>query len=117
MLKNIYYFIDERGYNFVKDFINSLPLKEQAKVFAYIAELKQQGHNLRRPLSGYLIEGIHELRPKDNRIFYFFFLRDSAVLLHSIKKKTDKIPQEDLRLCLKRKNQVIQFNRIGKLEI
>jgi len=115
MLKNVSYFIDERRDNPVKRFINSLPMKEQAKIFAYIAELRNQGHNLRRPLSGYLGDGIHELRPKNNRIFYFFFLRDNAVLLHAIKKKTTEIPKEDLKLCLKRKSQIEQYRRIENL--
>ena len=115
MLKSIYYFVDERGYNFVKEFIDNLPTKEQAKIFAYITELKNQGHNLRRPLADYLGNGIYELRPKDSRIFYFFFLKDSAVLVHVIKKKTDKIPKEDLKLCLKRKRQGIQI-KLEKLE-
>ena len=115
MLKSIYYFVDERGYNFVKEFIDNLPTKEQAKIFAYIAELKNQGHNLRRPLADYLGNGIYELRPKDNRIFYFFFLKDSAVLVHAIKKKTDKISKEDLKLCLKRKSQVKQI-KLEELE-
>lgn len=117
MLSNIYYFLDEKGHAPVKDFIKSLPLKERAKVFAYIAELKNQGHNLRRPMADFLQDGIHELRPKDNRIFYFFFLRDSAVLVHAIKKKTDKIPDEDLKLCIKRKSQVEEYKQIQKLEL
>ena len=115
MLENIYYFIDERGHNPVKDFIDGLPLKEQQKVFAYIDELHQQGHNLRRPIADYLKSGIYELRPKNNRIFYFFFLGNNAVLIHAIRKKTDKIPKPDLELCIKRKNEIEQYPKIEKL--
>ncbi|MBI4972305.1 MAG: hypothetical protein HZC16_00625 [Candidatus Omnitrophica bacterium] len=43
------------------------------------------------------------MRPKDNRIFYFFYLRDRAVLVHAIKKHVKKILESDLRLCLRRK--------------
>jgi len=117
MLKDIYYFIDERGYNPVKDFIDSLPVKERAKVFAYIIELKNQGHNLRRPMADYLGNGIYELRPQNNRIFYFFFLRDNVVLVHAIKKKSDRIPEGDLSLCLRRKMQTEACRRIKKIEI
>jgi phage-related protein len=106
MLSNIYYFVDERGRNPVKEFISSLTVKEQAKVFAYINELLHQGHNLRRPIADYLTDGIYELRPKGNRIFYFFFLKDSVVFLHAIKKKTASIPRNDLVLCLERKAKV-----------
>lgn len=115
MLSNIYYFIDERGDNPVREFLDSLSAKEQAKIFAYIVELKNRGHNLRRPMADYLGDGIYELRPKSNRMFYFFFLKNSAVLVHAIKKKADKIPIEDLKLCKKRKVQVEKHKRIEKL--
>lgn len=105
-LSGIYYFIDERGDNPVKEFIKSLPVKERAKVFAYISELKNQGNNLRRPMADYLEDGIYELRPRDNRIFYLFYLKDNAVLVHVIKKRTREIPRNDLSLCLKRKRLI-----------
>jgi phage-related protein len=116
MLKSIYYFIDERGKNPVKEFIEKLPLKEQAKIFAYLGELRKQGHNLRRPMSDYLYEGIYELRPRDSRIFYFFSLHEVVILLHAIRKKTDKIPGGDMQICLKRKNQVEAAGNIEKLD-
>ncbi|MFH1868342.1 MAG: type II toxin-antitoxin system RelE/ParE family toxin [Candidatus Omnitrophota bacterium] len=111
MLSSVYYYIDDRGNNPVKAFITSLPLKDRAKVFAYIEELKQQGHNLRHPLADYLGHGIYELRPKHNRVFYLFFMKENAVLVHAIKKETDKIPKNDSQLCIKRKNQVEREHR------
>jgi len=117
MLSSIYYFVDEKGNNPVKEFIKSLPIKERAKVFAYFVELKNQGHNLHRLMADYLRDGIYELRPKDSRIFYFFFLKDNAVLVHAIRKKTDKVPEGDLRLCIKRKVQVEEHKQIAKLEL
>ncbi|MFH1245096.1 MAG: type II toxin-antitoxin system RelE/ParE family toxin [Candidatus Omnitrophota bacterium] len=115
MLSNIYYFIDDKGHNPVKEFIVSLPVKERAKIFAYIAELKMQGHNLRRPMADYLGKSIYELRPKANRIFYFFFLKHNVVLLHAIRKKTDVIPARDWELCIKRKQLAEEFMRVEKL--
>ena len=116
-LKNIYYFIDERGSNPVKEFIKDLPLDERAKVFAYIGELKRQGNNLRRPLADYLGHGIYELRPKANRIFYLLFLKDNAVLVHAIRKKADKISPKDLEICIKRKFFVEECAKIEKLDL
>ncbi|MDD5611183.1 MAG: type II toxin-antitoxin system RelE/ParE family toxin, partial [Candidatus Omnitrophica bacterium] len=102
-LKAVYYFIDQRRDCPVKEFIKALPVRERAKIFAYINALKKEGNNLRRPMADYLGSGIYELRPKDNRIFYFFYLKDFAVLLHAIKKKTWRISENDLNLYLKRK--------------
>jgi phage-related protein len=118
MLRTVYTFTDARRNNPVKDFIKHLSEKEQAKIHAYVNELKIQGHNLHRPMADYVGEGIYELRPRDNRIFYFFFLRDNIVLLHAIRKKTDKIPQQDLDICLKRKRQVEEVEgSIEKLDL
>ncbi len=116
MLKSIYFFVDIRGNSPVKEFINNLPLKEQTKIIAYLKELKNQGHNLRRPMADYIGEGIYELRPSRNRIFYFFFLRENAVMLHAIRKSTDKIPFNDLDLCLKRKKEFEHFWNINKFD-
>jgi len=53
-LSSIYYFVDEWGNKPVGEFIGTLTMKEQAKVYAYIRELKKQGSNLRRPMADYL---------------------------------------------------------------
>ena len=118
MLKGIYYFIDEGGCRPVKEFIDSLTDKEQAKIHAYITELKSQGNNLRRPMADYLRDGIYELRPKDNRIFYFFYLRDKAVLIHAINKHVKRIPENDLKLCIKRKLRIEAYGAdIERIEL
>jgi phage-related protein len=98
--------VDEKGRIPAKEFLLSLTKKERAKISAYVMELKLQGHNLRRPMADYLGEGIYELRPQRHRVFYFFFMKNNAVLVHAIRKKTDKIPKEDMALCVKRKEQV-----------
>lgn len=118
-LKGVYYFIDKDGVRPVKEFIDSLAQKEQAKVYAYITELIKQGNNLRRPMADYLGDGIYELRPKDNRIFYFFYLRDRAVLVHAIKKHAKIIPEGALKICLRRKieTESCGSNNIEKLEL
>ena len=117
MLKNIVYFSDERGRCPVREFVNSLPPDEQAKVFAYICELKKQGHNLRRPMADYVTRGLYELRPKANRIFYFFYLQASAVLVHAIRKRTDELPKRDIVLALKRKALLEAYRGSGKLMV
>ena len=65
-----------------------------------------------------LKDGIYELRPKDNRVFYFFYLRDMAVLVHAIKKHVKKVPENDLRICTKRKIETeVCGTNIEKLEL
>lgn len=107
---NILYFTNDNGVSPVKEYIDNLPLDEQAKVFAYIQELRLQGHNLRRPLADYVKDGIYELRPKANRLFYFFFLKKNIVIVHAIKKKTNKIPENDIEISLKRKKYIEKYH-------
>ena len=78
-------------------------------MFAYIDELGKQGHNLRRPLADYVKDGIYELRPKANRLFYFFFLKENVVFVHAIKKKTNDIPEKDIALSIKRKKYIEKY--------
>lgn len=106
MVYSVSFYENSKGESPVECFINDLPKKEQTRIGAYISELKKQGYNLRRPMADYIGEGIYELRPRDNRIFYFFFLRENIMILHAIKKKTDKIPINDLELCIKRKKEM-----------
>jgi phage-related protein len=116
MLNEVRFYIDDRGRQPVRDFIDAQPLKDQVKILAYLEELKKQGHNLRRPVADYLGEGIYELRPKHNRIFYFFFSKGCVVLLHALRRRTDKIPTDDLALCIKRREQVESFSGVGRVE-
>ena len=105
-VQNVYYYVDARSNKPIVEFIESLSFDDQTKVLAYIRGLRSQGNNLRRPMADYLGNDIYELRPKDNRIFCFFYLKNNVVLVHAIKKKTKKIPPSDLALCLKRKQEI-----------
>jgi len=117
MLRHIYFFIDEHGRSPVEEQMRDLSEKDDMKVRAYMKVLKEFGHNLRRPVADYLGEGIYELRPAAHRVFYFFFMKDSAVLLHMLRKKTDKIPTNDFDLCVKRKKQVEALKNIKESDI
>jgi phage-related protein len=69
--------------------------------------LAQFGHELRRPATDYLRDGIYELRAKQGhvqyRILYFFHQRQVAVLAHSLTKEVT-IPVAEIERAIKRKN-------------
>jgi phage-related protein len=98
--------VDNRGNKPIIEFIESLSFNDQTKVLAYIRELKKQRNNLHRPMADYLGNDIYELRPKDNRIFYFFYLKNNVVLVHAIKKRTKRILRSDLSICIRRKQEI-----------
>ena len=60
----------------VRDWLDSLPRKAQAKCQTYLMLLGEFGYELKRPVADYLRDGIHELRASYQgvhyRILYFF---------------------------------------------
>ena len=98
----------EKGDNPVGDFIDSLPKKEGAKVFREIDLLEQKGIYLNFPhssdIEGY--KGLRELRIRfssDNiSIIYFLNIKDTFVLLHGFRKKTQKLPKKELEIAITR---------------
>lgn len=104
----VFFFQDERDIP-VRSWLQELRRTDKrvyAKCVARIRLLAQLGHELRRPLTDYLEEGIYELRIRrgrvNYRILYFFHGQNIAILAHGLVKE-DVIPQADLTRAIKRK--------------
>ena len=117
MKKKVVYYIDERGENPVWLWILALPPGERDKCFEYIAYLESAGEEIRRPVGDYLGNKLYELRPKGNRILYFFMLKEYAVLVHAFRKKTDTIPVLDFKLAQKRRVDFLRRYENGWLRL
>lgn len=107
MIMEIIFYEDEKGEKPAKLFIERLSNKDKVKVVHSIEKLSAIGNELRRPNSAYLRNDILELRipGKDNqlRILYFFFSGNKAVLSHGFIKKTMKVPNNEIDLAIKHK--------------
>lgn len=103
----IKFYENEKGEEPAKIFIESLSNKDRVKVVHAIEKLSAMGNGLRRPNSAYLRNDILELRiaGKDNqiRILYFFFSGDKAILSHGFIKRTMKVPDKEIDLAIKHK--------------
>ena len=77
-----------------------------AKCVVRLERLGQMGHELRRPESDTLRDGIHELRIRlthtNFRLLYSVHRRTFAVLLHALTKQ-DVVPDADIDLAVKRR--------------
>ena len=98
-MHTIIYYQSARGEEMVKAFLHGLDKKTQAKAYARLAILEEQGPNLKRPYADIVQDKIRELRiqfSKTNvRILYFFFHKNKIILLHAFKKKDWAVhPQE-----------------------
>ena len=62
----------------------------------YIELLQQNGTRLNDNITKHLEDGIWELRPDNNRVFYFFYENNTFVLLHQFRKKSQKTPKREI---------------------
>ena len=62
----------------------------------YIELLQQNGTRVNDNITKHLEDGIWELRPGNNRVFYFFYENNTFVLLHQFRKKSQKTPKREI---------------------
>ncbi len=117
MNKSVVYYFDEKGRNPVWEFISKLPPDERDKCFEYIAYLEEMGEQIRRPVGDYLGDKLYELRPKQTRIIYFFMLKEYAVLVHAFRKKTQAVPEREMRIAVRNMEEFVNRYQKGKIQL
>lgn len=83
----------------MKEFLDSLPAKVQAKFLKWVQLLEEAGPNLTRPYADLLLGKIRELRVKfgpDQYRFLYFFFGKKIILTHGFVKKTDRVPEGEI---------------------
>lgn len=80
------------------------------QVSLYIQLLQDNGTHLTENITKYLEDGIWELRPGNNRVFYFCFENNKFILLHHFRKKSQKTPKSELERAKSERNDYIQRN-------
>jgi phage-related protein len=120
-MKKVIYYGDERNNRPVEEFINDLDIKTKAKVLARIEFLEEHWHELRRPYADSLGSGLYELRiissGKQIRVIYAYMFKDYIVLLHSIIKKTNAVPKNDMLKAKSRMNNFQARYSAGKIKL
>ncbi len=98
--------------HFVDKFIISLDNRERHQVIRTIELLAFNSYRLGMPHSKKITKSLFELRiigQLQIRIVYTFH-KNQIYLLHVFVKKTQKIPQRDLNLSLRRYKHLTQYN-------
>lgn len=87
------------------DFLEDLRIKSAVnkdariqfnQISLYIDLLQQKGTKLPNTISKHIENDLWELRPGKNRVLYFYYNNRKFVLLHSFRKKTQKIPKREV---------------------
>lgn len=101
----IEFYENQHGESDVWDFLEKLRLKSKTskdariqynQIVFYIDLLAKSGTNLPTNITKHVEEDIWELRPGNNRVFYFYFDEKQYVLLHHFRKKSQKTPKREI---------------------
>ena len=102
---NVEFYETQDGKSQIWEFLEDLRIKaatskdariQHKQASLYIELLQQNGTRLNENITKHLEDGIWELRPGNNRVFYFFFQDNTFVLLHQVRKKTQKTPKREI---------------------
>ena len=114
----------------VWDFLDELRVKMKSnkdariqyrQALMYIDLLAMNGTNLSENITKHLEENIWELRPGNNRVFYFFVQReaddkkDTYVLLHQFRKKSQKTPRREIEQAKRERDDYLSRKENGEL--
>ena len=102
----ISYYIKPSGKIPVKDFIDSLPVKLQAKIHDSFELLIEFNLKLGQPhvkkIKNTPLWELRVLGKKSIRFFYFTQTKQVFLLLHAFNKKSRKTPKKEIKIALKR---------------
>ena len=102
---NIDFYETTAGYSDIREFLEGLRVKSEAVKDARIQYgqaarcidlLEKNGINLPVEIVKHIEDEIWELRPGNNRIFFFAFVNNTYVLLHHYRKKSQKTPRREI---------------------
>lgn len=102
----VYFYATDSGNEPVREWLKDLP-KEDKKAIGFDIKTVQYGYPIGMPLTRVLqgTDGLEEIRCKlSNGIarIIFYVEDDTMVLLHAFIKKTQKTPQKELDVAIKR---------------
>lgn len=100
---NIVFYEDKKGRSPVRDYTNTLALKNDKnnqikfdKIQLNIKYLEEAGTRAPKKFVKHVSDEIWELRPLRDRILFAAWVGDSFVLLHTFQKETQKTPRSEI---------------------
>lgn len=119
------FYEDADGKSELWDFLEELRVKaannkdariQHKQISLYIQLLQDNGTRLNENITKHIDDGIWELRPGNNRIFYFFYENDKFVLLHQFRKKSQKMPKREIEKAKNERDDYLTRRDVYKRE-
>ena len=113
----IEFYEDSRGKSELWDFMEQLRLQsannktariEFNQISLYINLLSQHGTRLSQNITKHIEGPIWELRPGNNRVFYFSLEGSTFVLLHHFRKRTQKTPRRAIERAMAERSDYLK---------
>jgi len=108
LLYKVDFYEDKDGKSEIGDYLKDLEKKAETskqdrvnheKILTYIEALEIYGTRIGKPYVKHIVGKIWELRPRRNRIFFFYWKDNKFVLLHHFIKKTMKTPPHEIEIA------------------
>lgn len=117
---DVTYYETENGRAPLKDYIKSLTkqnkTKEIAQIQEYVRRLEEHGmavNNTYPETIRKLRDDVYELRPGQNRVFFFYWTGKTFVLLHAYKKQKQEAPNRQIEKAISEKDDYIRRYKNG----
>jgi phage-related protein len=88
--------------------MNALSARDRAKVNNVLRLHEEFGTNLGMPHARRIKGRLWELRPGDNRLFYFLQIDRKFVILHGYRKRSMKAPEKEIATALRRMQELLE---------
>jgi len=89
------------------EFIEELPVGEQAKIRNALRLLQEFGTSLTMPHARQIKGKLWELRPGGVRLFYFAYIGQQFVILHGYRKQSQKTPSQEVEIAMRRLQELM----------
>lgn len=110
----IVFYKDHRDRCPVLEFINDLPIMEQAKIRNALRLLREFGTQLGMPHTRHIQGKLWELRPGGIRLFYFTYIEEQFVILHGYRKQSQKTPAKEIKIAFQRMEELLSEDTNAK---
>ena len=104
---SIVFYVDHRGKCPPREFIEELPVMDQAKIRNVLRLLQEFGNNLSMPHAKQIKGKLWELRPGGVRLFYFAYIGQQFVILYGYRKQSQKAPDREIEIAMRRMQELM----------
>lgn len=119
----IEFYETSKGTSDVWDFLEDLRLKSATSKDARVQYnqmlfcidlLSKNGTRMPEKITKNIDENIWELRPGNNRVFYFYHCNNTFVLLHHFRKKSMKTPSREIERAKRERDDYIKRKEVDE---